>query len=215
MSLLTAIEASSPLAFAIIFAVALSFARADIVRCGFLSFTLYFALFLRIRFTDSAQPLFIRVIPPRLCVHGNWLLLVVVIHTVCKGVEVPNGLLIFADQSWPSTPRVPSPVPHTSPQRHFSWLRSSASVLLRGRANMLIKNCFSWSSLSGAFPTSSRYLCLSSSSNHSSGSRSHSPCRPFFGPEHVRLRQHDVHLRCVLTFLVDLPVRLERKLDRI
>ena len=36
-----------------------------------------------------------------------------------------------------------------------------------------------------------------------------------FGPEHLRLLQHDVHLGSVLTLLVDFPVRLERKLDRI
>ena len=36
-----------------------------------------------------------------------------------------------------------------------------------------------------------------------------------FRPEHVRLLQHDVPLGSVLTFLVDLPLRLERKLDRI
>ena len=36
-----------------------------------------------------------------------------------------------------------------------------------------------------------------------------------FGPEHVRLLQHDVHLGSVQTLLVDFPLRLERKLDRI
>ena len=99
VSLLTAVVASLLLAFAffsaLTLALALSFAGADIVSCGLLSFLLYFSLFLRIRFTRSAQPHLVRVISPRLCVHVNWLLLVVVIRTVCHGVEVLNCLPIL------------------------------------------------------------------------------------------------------------------------
>ena len=74
VSLLNAVAASPHLAFAFFFALALalalSFATADIVRCGLLSFLLYFSLFLRIRFTHSAQPPLVRVIPPKaLCTH--------------------------------------------------------------------------------------------------------------------------------------------------